>query len=219
MKSTIPVIVIATSLALVAATGYLHGSRTNRWGLHADVNAAGQRLLRFPEEIGPWQTFEEAELPEAVQEILQCTGWINRSYRHRVTGDLVNVALIVGPSGPMSVHVPEICYSSVDFQQDGDREEIRLEGGAGQSQRFWKLNMQSKSELGGTLRVYYGWTTGRVWEATEMPRVTFVGKDLLYKIQLASPVLLGAEGSERDSGKEFLVDFLGAWETHMRNAE
>jgi hypothetical protein len=156
----------------------------------------------------------EQPLLEPVREVLQCSGYIRRSYENASTGAIINMVLMVGPAGPTAVHTPDVCYSSQDYAQESPREAIQVQADVGgQSGSFWMLPLRPNDLEGRRLRSYYAWSDGERWEATENPRLTFGGKSMLYKLQLAVPVLSSVESSESDPGKEFLQSFLnkGVW--------
>src|SRR5947208_1159232 len=102
--------------------GIVQGRITNRWGLRPDAEIAGDRLRpTLPVEVGNWRMRSEDKLADPVAAILQCHASVNRQYEHQQTGDVVRVAVLLGPPGPISVHTPEVCYSSREYTAGGDR--------------------------------------------------------------------------------------------------
>ena len=157
---------------------------------------------------------EDRPLAEAAREVLQCSGYVSRSYAHRLTGDLVNMVLLVGPAGPTAVHTPDVCYSSQDYTQTGPREVVQVKAASsGQTGSFWMLKLRPNSLEAKPLTSYYAWSDGQRWEATENPRLTFGGKPMLYKLQLAASTPPTSDSSKPDPGRLFLQSFLagGVW--------
>ena len=129
------------------------------------------------------------------------------------------MVLLVGPAGPTSVHTPDVCYRSQDYIQEAPREAVGIKARAedgGQGGSFWMLPLRPNQLEAKRLRSYYAWSDGERWEATENPRLTFGGKSLLYKLQLAAPA--PSDPSE-DLGRLFLQSFLakGVWPIQTRD--
>jgi hypothetical protein len=149
---------------------------------------------------------EDRDVPVLILETLQCEAHINRVYVHRQTGEVVNVAMIVGPSGPTAVHTPEICFSSRAYQIAEPREK-KFFGGAGDEggSSLWTTRFKSQDAGAGELQVYYGWSTGGPWTASQSPRFEFGGSPLLYKLQVSAQMGPPKEdGSRSDPGQSFI---------------
>ncbi len=176
-------------LLLVVTTlvsGIVQGRMSQRWGNSPDGAEAAARLGELPAEFGNWKVDSSSELAPAVQEILQCQGYINRTYVNQQSGEAVHVAVLLGPHGPISVHTPEVCYSSRDYAIERERKKVVLDGaGDDTADAFWRLELQ-RSELDSRrLYVYFAWGTGGDWVASKYPRWEFRMQPYLYKIQMA----------------------------------
>jgi hypothetical protein len=208
MKSFSTALVGIALLVATCVVGAVHGQLTNRWGPQPDLVAAGTLLEKMPQEIAGWVATSELPLEDNVVEMLQCKGSVSRVYEHPQTGERISVAVLLGPSGPIAVHTPEICYSSKDFRITSDRHRWSVSD----TEELWDLRLKSNDAIGSPLRVLYGWTNDRYWHATKYPRFAYGGRPLLYKIQLAGPVPI--EG-KRDAMKEFLAAFLPVLREHL----
>src|SRR5688572_23591086 len=105
----------ALTFAAVLTIGpaLLAGHYLNRWGTTAELDAAAARLLKFPNEFGPWKVAHEGEpLTKSVQEELGVVSYVTRQYVNRDNGALVNLLLMVGQPGPLLRHPPNICYAN-----------------------------------------------------------------------------------------------------------
>src|SRR5262245_60006979 len=112
MNRIAPLICFFIIAACIYGMGQVQGQLTNRWGLQAETRLAAERLqVALPKEVGSWRLRHEDQFSPSVIRILQCPTHISRAYEHLQTGDTANVAVIVGPPGPTSVHTAEICYS------------------------------------------------------------------------------------------------------------
>lgn len=200
-----------TLSAVVAATvlvGGIQGKLSRRWGVAPDVLALGQELESLVGDVGDWQLVENSRLEPAVINILECVGHLKRTYSHRQTGESVTVAVMLGPPGPIAVHTPEICFSSRNYRMNESRERVELATAPDRTDSFWSLTFDAKNAGDDRLRVYYAWTTGRPWQASEHPRFQFSGQPCLYKIQLSCPVPAGGTSEATDSCRRFLEAFV-----------
>jgi hypothetical protein len=194
------------ALALTLVTGLVYGRWTQRWEAPPSLKAAAARVEELPRELGPWQMKEEREMAPLVLETLRCEAHAHREYVNRDTGEVVHVALIVGPSGPTAVHTPEICFSSRYFEIADPREKTFFgANGDADSSSLWMTRFRSQNAGAGELQVYYGWSTGGAWTASQSPRFEFGGSPLLYKIQVSAQMGPTVEGAPRnDPGKKFI---------------
>jgi hypothetical protein len=195
-------------LAMTVATGVVYGRLSQRWGPVPDLVAAGAKLREFPTQIGDWQLLKEETMRQSIVDILQCTGYVHRQYVNRSTGKLVSLAITVGPSGPISVHTPEICYSSRSYSIEEQRTPVVITDKNGTAHSFWKLSFRSNSTTADSLRVYYAWSADDRWESAESPRFEFAARPILYKLQISS--LVAPDGTEgtNDPCNSFLADLL-----------
>lgn len=196
-------------LSVTAASGGIAGAFNHRWGTPTDMAAAGQRVEQCPDRFGPWEMLTAEPFEPGVQEILECVGSTHRTYRNRETGETVQLALLVGPAGPTSVHTPDVCFSSQDYSSLGPRKRVAV-GSRGAS--VWEQQFKATSLRGETLRVAYAWNSGQGWIAAEKPRFQFAGAGLLYKLQVVSPVTRGDDEAESATSgcRAFLKDLLPA---------
>ncbi len=207
-------------VALTLLSGVLHGRMSNRWGQTSKLAEAGVLLADLPSIIGDWQQVGTShELSGEAAAALECSGYVIRNYVHRDTREIVTVGLIVGPAGPMSVHTPEVCYSSREYHLIAGPERQTLKTPDGLQHEFWRTTHRSIRLEGSALLVYYGWNDGSRWTAADHPRLAYAGKPLLYKLQLAVPVPLADSPDREDAGMRFLRDFLPVAKHLLLNPE
>lgn len=182
LPSRRPVIVAVIVLTLLS--GIVHGMLDGRWAGRDQKIEAGDRLRELPHVLGDWEMSGESELDEAAAQILRPYGTIVRHYRHKPTDVEVNVALLYGRRGPIAVHRPEICYSSIGTKQTRSRkaEVINTDDN---SHSLWSVEFVRDNDLE-KFEVWYGWSTGGEFVAADAPR--FWLTEDLYKIQLSGPV-------------------------------
>lgn len=208
MRSLVTALAVVLVAGLTLFSGYLQGRLRNRWGTPADLVAAAQLLEATPTEFGNWKLTKQAPLSDNVARMLECAGYVSGSYVDQTTGEVVSAVVLLGPPGPISVHTPEICYSSHDYTQTGERERQEVPNAASSATAFWTLTFHANNLNGDRLRVYYGWSDGSQWTAAPRPRTTYAGQPLLYKLQLAANLADDAKPGTDDSGIRFLRDFV-----------
>lgn len=194
--------VIATGLIVMG--GALYGSYSQRWGPPPDLVAMGESVEEMPEQIGDWIMIDESPMAKSAVDMLECAGYVNRKYQHSKTGQIVDLAIIVGPPGPTAVHTPEICFSSRAYDQETERREVEIVSDDGHAHSFWCLEFITKNVLANRLRVYYAWSPDGTWIASESPRYEYAALPGLYKVQLATEISPGTESTGDDPGKDFL---------------
>lgn len=204
------------STVIIAVSGVFHGWLTNRWSEPAQLDVAGAELVAMPEQVGEWKLLGSHEVSPGVVNLLQCAGYIHRTYENEQTGERVNIAVFLGPPGPIAVHTPEVCYPSQDFEPIGSRERVTIGDSENSDQardQFWRSTFRSNSLDAETLRVFYGWSDGGPWRADESPRISHAAKTHLYKLQLTATLPQDQERS--DVGERFLAAFLPVVNQHL----
>ncbi len=205
---------VAVVLAGTLLGGWLQGRMTSGWGADGQLAAAGKRLdAPLGEHIGNWRLLHKSEFPADVVRMLQCPAHVSRTYIHQQTGDTVSVDVIVGPPGPISVHTPEICYSSQDFVISSERTPITVADRTNGEHTLWQVSLEPREGSAPPQRVLYAWGNGTAWTATGDPRFAHAGEPYLYKIQLAGPP--ADEAAEFDPCHDFLQSFLPEVQKHL----
>jgi Protein of unknown function (DUF3485) len=202
-------LILSLGMAIAVTTGAVCGHFSQRWGPASDLAAAAEHLKTFPKQIGTWQLVKEDRMSDTIQQTLLCAGYVNRTYVDQTNGDEVFLAVIVGPTGPTSVHTPEICYSSQAYSAPDPRESRKLTDRAGKTHTFWRTVFRSPNATAEQLCVYYAWCADRQWLASESPRFEFGGRSMLYKLQLAS-LVPPANINQRNACEAFLHDLLNS---------
>jgi hypothetical protein len=208
-------IVLAAGIGITIATGVVCGRASQRWGAVPDLVAAGDHLKTLPKQIGSWQLVEEEEMGAAEIQMLSCAGYVNRKYADQQTGEVVSLAIYVGPPGPIAVHTPEVCYSSRDFTAEGARKRVEFTGANDLTHALWNTRFRSNNAIGERLTVYYGWLADNEWNATESPRFAFAGSPMLFKLQIAANMPASDEAGQQDPCRDFLQALMqSGWKTH-----
>ncbi len=194
------------------------GSMTGRWGLFSGLKEARSALKEIPMVIGDWEAQSENKMTSDEETMLRVqNGYINRSYRNVHTNEYVHLIIMVGPTGYVVVHTPEICFGGKDYSKEGDRVSVPIsvltdDGARDLEDSFWKVDFVNRSlDLHGRISFYYGVNIGDAWIASERPRQTFRTYRYIYRLQAQAH----AE-ADRDTVKEFLEACLPTIHQHLR---
>jgi len=196
-------------VVFAVAGAVVHGHLSDRWGGYTTrLQAAARTLESVPDAFGDWQLAEETELTDRVQGILNCAASVNRKYEHRKTGQVVSMAMIVGPPGPTASHFAEMCYTTQGYKTLNKGVRFQLVFPNDVRQEFYEDNFASPGVLAQKLQVCYSWRQADRWLVPTIPRVTFGGHPYLYKIQVAAYFAEGAAGETDGICRGFLQDLL-----------
>jgi hypothetical protein len=196
---------LLASAALIAC-GLVHGYWTDRWHPPVETAAAAGRLEALPLDLGDWQGTEIDMKPgEGGAGIAGC---IQRRYVHR-SGIAVSMYLVCGRPGPVSIHIPEVCYGANGFMVGSRSRTTITEHG----DTMWKVDaVRSNVSEETRLRLYWGWHDGSAWKAADDARLEFARRPVLHKLYVVRELTGVNEGDRREPCQEFLTVLLPALE-------
>lgn len=197
------------AIALTVAGTLVHGRLINRWGgSTAEIDAAAASLRLAPEQFGDWRLVDEEEFSERIQRITSYANAWRRTYVNTRTGQKVNAAMLVGPPGPTTSHVAEMCYNTRGFSQVGDRETFTLQFPGTGVNEFAEDRFISPDVAARRLQVCYSWRQDEGWRVPELPRIAFGAGAYLYKIQVAAYYTTDlSDDAEESICRNFLMEF------------
>ncbi|MCA9084972.1 MAG: exosortase-associated EpsI family protein [Planctomycetaceae bacterium] len=207
MKSTHLLTIAATLLIL--SGGIAQGLLTHRWLPNAAVFEAVSAIQSLPNNVSDW-TSTDIELPEREQQIGGIAGYVQRTYTDRLTGAAVNVLLVTGDSGPISLHPPTACFTGRGFQVVGQPSILALSSQPAAaddasvapylSHVFHQADFANSAVEDVVLtRVYWGWSTDGQWQAPTNPRIEFAREPVLFKIYF-SETWVPTGDTQQDAG-------------------
>lgn len=179
--------------ALLIGSGWVHGVWTHRWGNQsARLKEQAQRLNELPKQFGDWTGTDLAVSNEQLQ-IAEASGILSRRYTNAATGDAVQLMIVCGPAGPVSLHPPTVCFTSAGMTAEKDPTNCRVPREAAQEQDVFQVVDFSgpQANLSVMTRAYWTWFARGRWRAPQHPRLEFVNEDVLYKLYLVRT--LGSE--------------------------
>ncbi|MDA0658930.1 MAG: exosortase-associated EpsI family protein [Planctomycetota bacterium] len=218
-----PTVYILLAVIVTITSATLHGRLVGRWTSQSALATLGQELAGLPTTLGSWYQVATNELPKESVKMLQCSAHQHRTYRDSVTGATMDLIIVLGPPGPTSVHIPEICYPSQNYKivsqrsrknfSDKRSEQLQDSEKKTSVDEFWKVTFKTNDVAAKNVQVYYGWSQGERWEAPEQPRFHYSGSPWLYKLQLATSSL--DDASQRDT-ERFFQELLPQLRDHMQ---
>lgn len=210
---------IVLAAAMVGITLFC-GSLTGRWGLFKGLEESQNLLRELPMTIGDWTADEEKTLSTTDMDMLQIRdGYVCRTYKNKKTQENVSFVLMVGPTGRVVVHTPEICFGGRNYEREKNRERISVpitdySGSGPTDDEFWKVNFVSRSVQNDVISFYYGVSTGESWLAMDTPRTSLQRFRYVYKIQIEA-----FADKESDAIGNFLHDCLPTIRQYLRHCE
>ena len=212
--------VVIVVLITLGVTLYC-AERTGRFKSFKGIDESRKLLRDLPLVIGDWVAEKENELDTyAVHELKIENGYIARRYKNQATRSEANIVIMLGPTGRVVVHTPEICFGGKNYDRENDRTSVALpiatpsEKGP-TDETFWKIGFVNRALQGEKISFYYAVSSGDEWIAVENPRSALNRFRYAYKIQVES--LIGLGGA--DPAYAFLEDALPTIHRHMKTCQ
>ena len=219
-KGTVPLLIGATVIAVITVAMTVYSATlTGRFGGFMGITEARAGIKALPMEIVHWQAEKEREIGDGAVAMLRIQdSYILRTYKNTATGDEVHVTLMVGPSGKVSVHNPEICFGGRDYKMESARSRVPigvlLSSGDEIDDTFFRVDFVGQSlDVNNRISFYWGISTGDAWDAVENPRFHFRRFRYVYKLQAEA---YSGTGADNDTVKRFLEDCLPTIHSHLR---
>lgn len=216
---------IATTITLVVlvATGFVHGWQTGRWSSGEVLMDAASRLDKIPATIGTW-TSTDAPIGERQLAGAEAVGNFSRQYTNSEDGSVVNVMILCGRFGPISVHPPTVCFTGSGYYLREKESAIPIKNSDSQEfGEFWVGDFVKNSEgVTQAMRTFWGWYPGDKWHAPDNPRMEFAGRPFLYKMYVTRALnSMSTEGlpEDNDSAIEFMRLILPVLEETLAHSE
>jgi hypothetical protein len=195
---------------LVIGGGIVHGMITQRWQSTVRTDGPETRLTTLPLQLGAWDG-QAGELSESERSAAGVTHYLMRTYTNQVTGDVVNVTLMCGPTGPIAVHPPTACYHGAGYQQADETRCLRVasephkptSNHAFAVADFFKPARTDQPQP----RIYWAWSTDGIWSVPESPRFAFAHSPVLFKLYVTCDHSFGSKPGPT-SAEDFLQRLL-----------
>ncbi len=199
---------------LTLTTTFVVGANWGRWGNFAKrMQEAGKSLQRIPREFGEWEASgEDEKLSQAATDQLELSDYVIRRYKNKHTDENVALIMMVGPSGRLAIHTPQVCFGGRNYREEMGPIPIvfpyQTKDGLDEKDTFSKIVFKNLSINGGAKIFYYAMSAGGPWLAVKSSaRADFQKYRFMYKIQLEAFVSEDATKND-DCVERFLRDFL-----------
>ena len=203
---------------LTGGTTYVVGDNWGRWGaMSASMAKAGNVLNELPKELPNWiADDEDQKLSQNAIEQLEVANYVVRRYTNRSTQERVSLIIMIGPTGRLVVHTPEICFGGRNYRAESSPIPATITYEDPNTHEphkdvFRKLVFHNQAMEGGSKVFYYGVSVGGPWmEITGSSRSDLQKYRFLYKLQMEAFVPSNTTG-DNDVIARFLSEFLPAF--------
>lgn len=171
--------------ALLLAYGWAEGRWTGRWQQSNASKVAASRLKHIPLTVGSWVS-ADGDFDERQMTLAELDGFLHRIYADETTGDTVQVLVLCGRPGPVSLHTPDVCYRGLGFHPtSAPARKLLTDSVPNGSAECWMADFEKSTPLGNEyLRIGWTWLASDGWHAADQPRLEFAQEPALYKVYL-----------------------------------
>ena len=167
--------------------------------LHPDVSP--QCAFDLPATLGSWELLKQGTLQENELKILHASDHWQRVYQRSESKQIVVVTLVVGPSGPLASHQPEVCYARNEFCSYRD---ASLWNVPNRDDTFRFQTLEPRQVERAAMTIAYAWHDGDSWRAPRVPRVQLSGNSALQRIQITMRHPSGMTHDAQTAMQEFV---------------
>jgi hypothetical protein len=202
-------LIILASATLLLGTGILHGYITNRWGSSAPLQHAIDRLDRLPLNVGNWEG-SLRKLDTEQQTIRTSGAFVLARYVNHDTGQALQITLVCGRPGTLSLHPPTICFPSHGYEEKDRPRKLAVSLKDSGQKTEWIAADFTRPVAGGDEWTHILWCYGvdGDWIAPDNPRISLAIRQTVYKLYVAR-VGFGEEPTgQNDPSVAFLNVFL-----------
>ncbi len=206
----IRILLLFAACSLLLLSGLTQGFWTGRWELSHAVDDAVTRLEAVPLTIGDWKG-SVREIPTAEIKGARVNGHLACQFVNRRKRQAVNVLLVCGRPGPVSVHTPDICYQGAGYTMTAGPDPFTMSVGSEEVGLHTAVFRKEGVAVPTELRIYWAWNASGHWQAPGNPRWTFARSPVLYKLYVVREMeAKGASRQEQDPAVDFMKVFLPA---------
>jgi hypothetical protein len=172
------------ALALILAYGLFESLWTERWFTIPELKQAQSKIATIPRSIGLWEGEDQELDPQQIRQG-DIRASLLRIYTDSTTGAQVNVLIVAGRSGPITVHAPEVCLGGTGFTLKTPAQRTDLSD----EDSFWRGEFdKTDGPIPEKIEMFWSWNPGRGWLAVTRPRWTFARERYLYKLYVSRRV-------------------------------
>jgi hypothetical protein len=194
-------------IIVIVVSGLIHGLWSDRWGLSSEPATSASKLAGVPTTLGDWYMCDESSLDAREQANAGIAGYLIRRYVQNGKGNQVQMYLLCGRSGQISVHTPDICFAGAGYEFSNSPERKTGIGQPGDD--FWVGQCAKRTAaLPEQVRVYWSWSATGQWQAPDNPRLNFARSKALFKLYVIHAVPSLGEPIDKDPSLDFITQLL-----------
>ncbi len=161
------VVALGGVLALLILDGVFSGVVTGRW---TDNSPPVNFDMVLPDRIGDFVRVDATKLTDRQLAAAQINRSLEAVYRCASSPGAISVFVAGGPSGPLSVHTPDICYPGTGFELESPI--VGKTAVLGDKNFEYRKGVFSRKSADGVNRilVLWTWNADGMWTAPENPR-------------------------------------------------
>jgi hypothetical protein len=194
---------LVVAIGIIAGSGVLHGLLTDRWALSDEPEASAAKLAGVARVLGDWDA-KDLELDPKDLGRGGIVGYLARNYVNRRTGIQIQVILLCGRPGHISVHTPEACFAGAGFEMAGLATRYPFSDKDSPDFCWCAQFAKERTESANALRVFWAWNADGRWQAPANPRLTFARYRALFKLYLIHYVTDMKEHADKDPSRDLM---------------
>jgi hypothetical protein len=202
MRNTV---LLIAAVAMLAATGWVHGSWTNRWRPAPELADLAARLQTLPETIGDWKLELVREIAPKELAMAGAVGYVSRVYSSASKSQNVSILVLTGLPGDIATHTPDICYPGAGFVLGNSDSYSRTYGRPERTASFQTATASRGGADPAFLRLFWSWYTPKGWSAPDAPRWAFAAESALTKLYVQRDTKGVVGDPKEDPCQEFLA--------------
>jgi hypothetical protein len=193
---------LVVAAVILVGTGAVHGLLTDRWSFSAEPQASAAKLPKVPMMIGDWQS-HPLEISQSELQMGAIVDYVGRIFVNNRTKSRVQIFLVCGRPGPISVHTPDICFEGAGYRMTAAPAKFPLEFNP--PDEFWQVKFVKEATEGQKyVRVFWAWNSDGHWQVPENPRWTFARSKALFKLYVVHDLPQPGQPPEKDPSLELM---------------
>ncbi|MBX3438095.1 MAG: hypothetical protein KF861_11435 [Planctomycetaceae bacterium] len=208
---------LVVAVVIAALSGWAHGLVIDRWGTPDDLKRVAEQVEKLDVNIEGWTHGGDLGIRDQVRKAAGAEGYFSRNYTHDATGTTVQVTVLCGRPGPISLHTPDVCFVNAGMVQQADPTPTVLtrESTGGDVDdvpaRFYVTRYAPPpSHPGPMIKTLWAWSNdGQSWSIPENPRLHFSREPYLYRLYFTTPQApFNPSETDEEEAKGPVDDFL-----------
>lgn len=227
MKLILPTLL---GLVITVVSGWQHGLLVDRWGVPSDVVKVAEQTESLDLEFEGWKSRDLEKPNDRTRKLAGAEGYFSRQYVHEEPNVAVQVTILCGRPGPISLHSPDYCFVLSGMSQlEAQSKAPPFQPDSADSIEFWMADYRPpESKPSPDIRTFWSWSTdGKKWSIPEDPRFTFASAPYLYRLYFTvQKDVFQPTGSDEETqsqaaiiAQQFMDEFLVRYSEVVANHE